>query len=227
MGRIQTLQCVCVCVWFLYKNSLGSWFSTLLLWERLYPELLKGPLQGAFLMCTVCCTELYGSMWLLVYLYTHTHCPLCWPVRPKAGCIMLVLTDSTCLLWISAIFFANQWYLFRTYTVYWELTPFSQGFTPCGHKLSLCCVSLFVCPGPEQTSVSPGRHPDTWWLLRKTAAEQPALRPAAEPTLPQSITGERERKGESKRERRYREIEGYRAVIFLKLGEVENRKVDA
>ncbi len=56
----------------------------------------------------------------------------------------------------------------------------------------LCCFYLFVCAGPEQTSVPAGWHPDTWRLPGEAAAEQPALRPAAEPTLPQSITGETE-----------------------------------
>lgn len=192
MGRIQTL--FWECVFILYNKSLASRFSTLLLWERLYPELLKGS-TGSFYYVHKFATQNCIDACCHTCFYTHinTHYPLCWPMRPEAGWVLQILfvyfgfLPCCCQ---SLVFIQSLRCLLRVYPVssgfYTALTLFLNWLLCC------CFFRLCACAGPKQTPVPAGRHPDTWRLPGEAAAEQPALRPAAEPALPQSITGETE-----------------------------------
>lgn len=127
---------------------------------------------------------------------------------------MLLLTNSACLLWLSAI-------LLSISGIYPELTLFAEGLLQFLHRVDtvrLSCFFLFfspfvwMCTGPEQTSVPARWHTDTWRLPGETAAEQSPLRPAAEPTLPQSITGKREGGRERKEKKKVLQVEGVKKV---------------
>lgn len=80
--------------------------------------------------------------------------------------------------------------------IYSNLTMFEKGlsFTWCWHCFHSNFEFIFLCVcvylGLEQTSVLAGWYTDTWWLLGEIAAQQPTLRPAFEPTLAPSLTGE-------------------------------------
>ena len=76
----------------LYNESLASCFSTLVLWERLYPELLKGS-TGSLHYVHKCATQNCVDACCHTCFHTHinTHCPLCWIVSPEAGCVLQIL----------------------------------------------------------------------------------------------------------------------------------------
>lgn len=137
---------------------------------------------------------LYRHMLLHMYLYTHVYMHTALSVRevrPKAGWLLQILLVYSGFLPFSCqslLFIQSSRCLLRVYSCFFRVlqhvdTVFKLGV--------LLFFYVFMCwTGPEQTSVPAGRHPDTRRLPGETATEQPALRPAFEPTLPQSITGE-------------------------------------
>lgn len=73
------------------------------------------------------------------------------------------------------------------------------GFSPAADcSIQVNPRTVFLCvPGPEQAAVPARRHPNSRRLPGEAAAQQPPLRPAAQPALPPSLAGQsaRERRG--------------------------------
>lgn len=118
-----------VCVFILHNKSLGSCFRTLLLWQRLHPELCIDT-------CCYTCT------------YTHTYTCTLPSLLEKLGLKLAGYYRFYLFTLGFCHFLVNHCYLFRAHSVYWGFTPAFSGFYSTLTQFLnwvFCCFFMYLC----------------------------------------------------------------------------------
>lgn len=139
-----------VCVFILHK-SLGSCFRTLLLWQRLHPELCIDT-------CCYTCT------------YTHTYTCTLPSLLEKLGLKLAGYYRFYLFTLGFCHFLVNHCYLFRAHGVYWGFTPAFSGFYSTLTQFLnwvFCCFLCIYVLNRTWTNVCPCRptsgYPTVTW----------------------------------------------------------------
>lgn len=140
-----------VCVFILHNKSLGSCFRTLLLWQRLHPELCIDT-------CCYTCT------------YTHTYTCTLPSLLEKLGLKLAGYYRFYLFTLGFCHFLVNHCYLFRAHGVYWGFTPAFSGFYSTLTQFLnwvFCCFLCIYVLNRTWTNVCPCRptsgYPTVTW----------------------------------------------------------------